>query len=309
MTTFVSNGNVHAKRCYGDGSACRSIGLMTNGTIGSFPGPTKRWIKRDTNRNDKERTNDHAHKRTRPTHRVCNAGLATGANSGWKPQWMDAIAASKPSRPAIATTCTTPSCWIARDATGPICRRGPSTAGKHSITGMPRIAPIRRASRMPSSTTSSGRATGIASYLRVDPAVGSIEVGYINFAPPLQRTRMATEAMYLMMARVFDELGYRRYEWKCDALNAPSRNAALRLGFLYEGQFRQATMYKEPQPRYRLAGHHRQRLAGAEAGPSKAGWTNPTSMKPACNEPGWRRWSRQIDRPAQFPDDPARLVL
>ncbi len=91
---------------------------------------------------------------------------------------------------------------------------------------------------------SSGRATGIASYLRVDPAVGSIEVGYINFAPPLQRTRMATEAMYLMMARVFDELGYRRYEWKCDALNAPSRNAALRLGFLYEGQFRQATMYK-----------------------------------------------------------------
>ena len=88
------------------------------------------------------------------------------------------------------------------------------------------------------------RALGIASYLRVDPAVGSIEVGYINFAPPLQRTRMATEAMYLMMARVFDELGYRRYEWKCDSLNEPSRNAALRLGFTYEGHFRQATMYK-----------------------------------------------------------------
>ena len=88
------------------------------------------------------------------------------------------------------------------------------------------------------------RALGIASYLRVDPAVGSIEVGYINFAPPLQRTRMATEAMHLMMARVFDELGYRRYEWKCDALNAPSRAAALRLGFTYEGHFRQATMYK-----------------------------------------------------------------
>ncbi|MEX2615716.1 MAG: GNAT family protein [Alphaproteobacteria bacterium] len=89
-----------------------------------------------------------------------------------------------------------------------------------------------------------GRAIGIASYLRVDPAVGSIEVGYINFAPPLQRTRMATEAMYLMMARVFDELGYRRYEWKCDSLNAPSRSAALRLGFTYEGRFRQATIYK-----------------------------------------------------------------
>ncbi len=89
-----------------------------------------------------------------------------------------------------------------------------------------------------------GRSLGIASYLRVDPPVGSIEVGYINFAPPLQRTRMATEAMYLMMARVFDELGYRRYEWKCDSLNAPSRSAALRLGFTYEGHFRQATMYK-----------------------------------------------------------------
>ena len=89
-----------------------------------------------------------------------------------------------------------------------------------------------------------GKAIGIASYLRVDPAVGSIEVGYINFAPPLQRTRMATEAMYLMMARVFDELGYRRYEWKCDAMNAPSRRAAQRLGFSYEGVFRQAAVVK-----------------------------------------------------------------
>jgi RimJ/RimL family protein N-acetyltransferase len=89
-----------------------------------------------------------------------------------------------------------------------------------------------------------GKSIGIASYLRVDPAVGSIEVGYINFAPPLQRTRMATEAMYLMMARVFDDLGYRRYEWKCDSLNAPSRAAALRLGFTFEGHFRQATIYK-----------------------------------------------------------------
>jgi RimJ/RimL family protein N-acetyltransferase len=60
----------------------------------------------------------------------------------------------------------------------------------------------------------------------------------------MQRTPIATEAMYLMMRRVFDELGYRRYEWKCDSLNQPSRNAALRLGFKYEGTFRQATMYK-----------------------------------------------------------------
>jgi predicted permease/RimJ/RimL family protein N-acetyltransferase len=90
----------------------------------------------------------------------------------------------------------------------------------------------------------SGKAVGVASYLRIEPATGVIEVGHINYAPALQRTRGATEAMYLMMARVFDELGYRRYEWKCDALNAPSRAAAERLGFTYEGLFRQATLYK-----------------------------------------------------------------
>jgi len=90
----------------------------------------------------------------------------------------------------------------------------------------------------------SGRPIGVASYMRVDPAAGVIEVGGINYGPPLQRTAAATEAMYLMMRRVFDELGYRRYEWKCDSLNAPSRAAALRLGFRYEGLFRQATVYK-----------------------------------------------------------------
>jgi RimJ/RimL family protein N-acetyltransferase len=90
----------------------------------------------------------------------------------------------------------------------------------------------------------SGRALGVASYLRIDPPVGVIEVGHINYAPALQRRPAATEAMYLMMRRVFDELGYRRYEWKCDALNAPSRAAAERLGFRHEGLFRQATIYK-----------------------------------------------------------------
>ena len=89
-----------------------------------------------------------------------------------------------------------------------------------------------------------GRAVGVASYLRIEPAVGVIEVGHINYAPVLQKTRGATEAMFLMMQRVFSELGYRRYEWKCDALNAGSCAAAARLGFTYEGQFRQATMYK-----------------------------------------------------------------
>ena len=90
----------------------------------------------------------------------------------------------------------------------------------------------------------SGKAVGIASYLCIEPAVGVIETGHINYAPRLQKTAAATEAMFLMMRRVFDELGYRRYEWKCDALNAGSRAAAERLGFTYEGIFRQATLYK-----------------------------------------------------------------
>jgi RimJ/RimL family protein N-acetyltransferase len=90
----------------------------------------------------------------------------------------------------------------------------------------------------------SGRAAGMASYMRIDPAAGSIEVGSIAYAPRLQRSRAATETMYLLMRRVFDELKYRRYEWKCDALNAPSRAAALRLGFRFEGIFRQAIVYK-----------------------------------------------------------------
>jgi RimJ/RimL family protein N-acetyltransferase len=89
----------------------------------------------------------------------------------------------------------------------------------------------------------SGRAVGVASYLRIDPPAGSIEVGHLAFSPLIQRTPAATEAMFLMMQRAFT-LGYRRYEWKCDALNAPSRAAAQRLGLSYEGVFRQATVYK-----------------------------------------------------------------
>ena len=88
------------------------------------------------------------------------------------------------------------------------------------------------------------RAIGIASYLRIDTAARSIEVGHINYSPALQKTVMATEAMYLMMRHVFNQCGYRRYEWKCDALNAGSRRAAQRLGFVFEGVFRQATVYK-----------------------------------------------------------------
>lgn len=88
-----------------------------------------------------------------------------------------------------------------------------------------------------------GRPLGSASYLRIAPGAGSIEVGWITYAPALQRTRAATEAMYLMMCWAF-EAGYRRYEWKCDALNAPSRRAAQRLGFSFEGVFRQAVVVK-----------------------------------------------------------------
>ncbi len=90
----------------------------------------------------------------------------------------------------------------------------------------------------------SGRPLGAASYLRIDPAMGCLEVGHVSYAPALQRTTAATEAMYLMMRRAFDELGYRRYEWKCDSLNAASRAAAERLGFVYEGTFRQAVIAK-----------------------------------------------------------------
>jgi RimJ/RimL family protein N-acetyltransferase len=90
--------------------------------------------------------------------------------------------------------------------------------------------------------TALGKAVGVAAYINAQPAVGSVEVGSLVFSPMLQRRPAATEAMYLMMRRVFDELGYRRYEWKCDALNAPSRAAAERLGFQYEGLFRQATI-------------------------------------------------------------------
>lgn len=88
-----------------------------------------------------------------------------------------------------------------------------------------------------------GRAMGLGAFMRIDPAMGSIEVGHIAMSPLLQRSPAATEAMYLMMRHAF-ELGYRRYEWKCDSLNEKSRRAAERLGFTYEGLFRQAIVYK-----------------------------------------------------------------
>ena len=90
----------------------------------------------------------------------------------------------------------------------------------------------------------SGKPFGQASYLNIDPAAGSIEVGGIVYAPAFQRGIAATEAMYLMMRQVFDELGYRRYAWQCNSLNARSRSAATRLGFKCEGVWRQANVHK-----------------------------------------------------------------
>ncbi|MBI1173010.1 GNAT family N-acetyltransferase [bacterium] len=89
-----------------------------------------------------------------------------------------------------------------------------------------------------------GHCGGVASYLRITPEAGSIEVGHINLAPEIAGSRASTEAMFLMMDWAF-AAGYRRYEWKCDALNLPSRRAAQRLGFSYEGVFRQATVYRQ----------------------------------------------------------------
>ncbi|SFR41268.1 GNAT family N-acetyltransferase [Litoreibacter janthinus] len=88
-----------------------------------------------------------------------------------------------------------------------------------------------------------GHFSGVASYLRIAPEAGSIEVGHINFAPELQRTVAATEAIFLMMQWAF-EAGYRRFEWKCNAANLGSRRAAQRYGFSYEGVFRQAGVVK-----------------------------------------------------------------
>lgn len=88
------------------------------------------------------------------------------------------------------------------------------------------------------------RAVGTMALMRIDPANGSVEVGFITYSPVLQRTRAATEAQYLLMHHAFDTLGYRRFEWKCDSLNAHSRRAAERFGFSLEGVFRQAVVYK-----------------------------------------------------------------
>ncbi len=90
----------------------------------------------------------------------------------------------------------------------------------------------------------SKKAQGLCAYLRITPEHGSIEIGHIHFGRSLKQTPAATEAMYLMMRHAFDDLGYRRYEWKCNDLNEASKRAALRLGFSFEGIFRQSNVFK-----------------------------------------------------------------
>jgi len=123
-----------------------------------------------------------------------------------------------------------------------------------------------------------GKAEGYASFMRMDPANGVVEVGNILMTPSLQRTTAATEAMYLMARHVFEDLGYRRYEWKCNANNAPSRRAALRYGFTFEGIFRQHMIVKgqnrDTAGLSMLASEWPQRRAAFEA------WLKPENFDP-----------------------------
>lgn len=108
-----------------------------------------------------------------------------------------------------------------------------------------------------------GRAVGTCAFLRIDPANGVAELGTINWSPLMRRSALGSEAIFLMLRHLFDDLGYRRCEWKCDSLNLPSRQAAERLGFRYEGTFRQGGCRQRTHARHRLAVDHRRGMAGA----------------------------------------------
>ena len=131
-----------------------------------------------------------------------------------------------------------------RPSCGSICLRDRFPIARLSIStcSASPLRKIRCSSR--SWIRASGGAVGYAAYMRIEPVHRVIEVGSILYTPRLQQTTLATEAMYLMARHVFEDLGYRRYEWKCNALNAPSRRAALRLGFTFEGIFRQHMIVK-----------------------------------------------------------------
>ena len=177
------------------------------------------------------------------------------------------------------TQATTPLDWKVAPRLGPVTLRGrsvtlePLNAESHTaalwraVRGHDQLwtwlldgpyateSDLRRAIEMKQAATdavflaivpaATGEAAGWASYMRMEPAHGVVEVGNILLTTSLQRTTAATEAMFLMASHVFDDLGYRRYEWKCNAKNHPSRRAAERLGFTFEGIFRQHMVVKD----------------------------------------------------------------
>jgi len=137
-----------------------------------------------------------------------------------------------------ATVCveSPPENWTYMPA-GPFQERETFAAYLARLHAMPATVPV--AILLPDRTS-----VGVATWMRIDHAIGTAEVGNISYSAALQRTTAATEAMYLMAAHAFEVVGVRRYEWKCDSLNAPSRRAAARLGFTFEGVFRKAGVYK-----------------------------------------------------------------
>ena len=133
---------------------------------------------------------------------------------------------------------------IGADATWHYLPYGPFAGKKEFLTWLRERAPLDDPLAFTIIDREARAARGIATLMSIEPDHGSIEIGHIWLAPSLQRTRQATEAIYLLSRYAFDELGNRRYEWKCDAANAPSRRAAERFGFTFEGVFRQHRIVK-----------------------------------------------------------------
>ncbi|MET0999893.1 MAG: GNAT family protein [Marmoricola sp.] len=129
-----------------------------------------------------------------------------------------------------------PESWTYMSA-GPFGDRGTFAAYLARLQALPDAVPVAILSP-------DGTPVGVATWMRIDHAMGTAEIGNISWSAALQRTTASTEAMYLMAAHAFDVVGVRRYEWKCDSLNEPSRRAAARLGFTFEGVFRKAVVYK-----------------------------------------------------------------
>ena len=130
------------------------------------------------------------------------------------------------------------------DATWDYLAYGPFHGRQEFIGWLESRAPVDDPLTFTILDRSSGAARGLASLMRIDSPNGVIEVGHIWLSPAIQRTRQGTEAIFLLARYVFDQLGYRRFEWKCDSANAPSRRAAERFGFIFEGVFRQHMVVK-----------------------------------------------------------------